>query len=94
MTYQEYQKDSCVYMIGQEIDSVFIVLKGRLQEQLKNPEINNWDYAISVFRVLQEWKANQWDPKAQKAFLLHHVKNKLKKDTTTLVNLIKNNANF
>lgn len=91
MTYKEYDKGNCVYMIGQEADSVFIVLNGQVQEQQKNTEIKNWEWAMSVFSVLQEWKANEWDPKAQKHYILHHLKKRLRsKSMRNLLDLEEN----
>lgn len=92
MSYQEYEKDQCVYMIGQEADSVFVVLNGEVQEQQKNSKIKNWEWAYSLFRVLQEWKANEWDPRAQRMFIQNDIKTRLRSQTERNLTLLLNNV--
>ena len=45
MTYQEFEKDTHVYDIGERAQSFYVVLNGAVGEEVKNPSVGHWDWA-------------------------------------------------
>lgn len=87
MTFKMFQKDSPVYMKGEIADNFYVVLNGSVSEQIKNPIIDDWEWALSVYMVLQEWKTKEFDPKAKKASMIHCIKTRLLQDTRHIMQL-------
>ena len=56
MAYMEVKKDEDIIKYGQTNDSFFIILEGSVEVHTPNPSIEKWDWAMSVYNGLLEWK--------------------------------------
>lgn len=87
MTYKEFSRDSFIYEQGQDAESFYVVLNGSVSEVEKNPKIESWDWAMSAYRALLDWKAKEFDPKAEQKLMLSRIQQKLRADVRQLQNL-------
>ena len=68
MTYQEFDPGSTIYDFSEVADKFYVLLNGQVIEEIKNPNIDQWEWANSVFLALQDWKQSTFDPCAKKAY--------------------------
>ena len=80
ITYRQMNKDDFVYKIGESADEFFILLEGVASEEIKNESIEQWDWAMSVFNALLQWKSSVFDELAQKSLTYYRVMQKRKQD--------------
>ena len=52
MKYLEYRKDQSIYECGQQADSFYVILNGQVVEEIKNPDIDKWDWAYLNYESL------------------------------------------
>ena len=71
MGYKYFDAEDQVLQKGQEDYCFYLILFGRTNELVKNPAINNWDWAMTVYQALQRWKKQEFDPKAEAAYMIH-----------------------
>lgn len=70
LTYKEFKKDTFIYEQGQEVENFYVVLNGSVNQVEKNPKIDSWEWGMSVYRALLDWKVKEFDPKAKKHLML------------------------
>ena len=56
MVYMEVDKDDEIIKYGDTNEIFFIILEGSVGIQAPNPSIEKWDWAMSVYHGLLEWK--------------------------------------
>ena len=66
-TYREYDTNCVIYSKGDIPRHFFILLNGRVSQIEKNEIIDEWDWAMSVYKGLLEWKLQEFDPKLAQA---------------------------
>ena len=63
MTYKEYPAGTPVYKVGDAPDNFYVILNGQVKQKVRNPVIDQWDWAYSIYEALTEWKEKEFDPK-------------------------------
>jgi hypothetical protein len=69
MKYKEYERDAYVYNLDESADHFYIVLSGEVREEMRNPQIESWDWAMNAFQSLISWKCNVFDEMAYKCLI-------------------------
>lgn len=87
IAYREYEADTFVYKKGDEPENFYIVLNGQLAEEERNQIIDSWDWAMSIYKGLLEWKKKEFSPKLSKAIMIANLKNNFKTNTIQLMKL-------
>ena len=62
--YKEVRKNSIIYEVNDEANHFYVILNGSVSRKIRNPDIDEWDWAMSVFKALEEWKKKEFDVKA------------------------------
>ena len=57
--------------IGDNADCFFVILSGSVTVQIRNELIDSWDWAMSVYKALKEWKAKEFDKKVERQMAAH-----------------------
>ena len=52
MTYQEFDKNVYIYNYGQKANNFYVILNGSISQEVKNPNITDWEWADCVFQTL------------------------------------------
>lgn len=89
MTISQYKEGQEIYQIDgtENRKRFFIVVRGKVQLTRKNTEgIQNWRWALNVYKSLQKWKEQEFDKKVEKAMHVQLVKVRL---STNVGNLVK-----
>lgn len=58
-----------------------MVITGQVNIEIKNPEIDQWEWANSIFNGLKEWKETDFNKKVENQMRINLIKEKLKADT-------------
>ena len=74
-------KDTVIYSEGDIADNFYVVLNGSVSQLVRNPIIDEWDWAMSIYKALVQWKRKDFDVKAHKAMLAYFFKKKIEADT-------------
>lgn len=61
VTFKEFKNDDLIYKIGESADSFNIMLEGSAVEEIKNQSIEQWEWAMSVYNALLQWKSSVFD---------------------------------
>lgn len=67
MTYKEFSAGSTIYTFQDHADNFYVLLNGYVSEEIKNPYIDEWDWANNVYKTLLEWKEKTFDPFVRKS---------------------------
>ena len=63
MTYVEFEQDQFIYKSGDTAENFYVILNGQVDQKMKNPVIDQWDWAYSIYEALLDWKKNEFDEK-------------------------------
>lgn len=66
LTYKQFEAKRKIYEYNDIADHFYIIVKGRVSSQIRNSKINNWDWAMTKYKGLLDWKTNEFDPIVQK----------------------------
>lgn len=84
---RELEAGQVIYDIGDELSAWCLVLIGGASVTVKNPLIEDWQWARSIFEGLEQWKTKVFDKKVNKEMQISLLKAKLQADTKQLQNL-------
>lgn len=65
MTYVEFQNRDLIYQVGDNATNFYVILNGSVAQSIKNPLIDQWEWAYSNYEALLEWKEKEFDPRAR-----------------------------
>lgn len=66
-----------------------MIITGQLSVDIKNPIIDQWDWANNIYDKLCKWKREEFDKKVENDMRMNLVKAKLLADTKQKVHEIK-----
>lgn len=78
-TYETVESDAEIFQFGQPIDSqdkFYVILSGQVSVIIQNALIEKWDWAMSVYELLKNWKEKEFDVRVQKAMKISFEKYK------------------
>lgn len=73
-TYEKAASDKEIISCGHPVtnnDKFYIILDGTVSVQKRNPLIDDWDWAMSVYNALLDWKEKEFDKRIAKAMNLY-----------------------
>lgn len=65
LTFKEFLPNEEVYKFHDKPDEFFIIINGKLSKYVRNSDIANWDWAMSIYKSLLEWKSKEFDKKVK-----------------------------
>lgn len=81
LTFREYQADEVIYSYDHQPKNFYMVLSGQVNIEIKNPDIDQWDWANDIYKSLDQWKEKEFNLKVEQQMRLHLIKEKLRADT-------------
>ena len=88
LSYRDVEADTEIYRYGDEPRYFFMVVKGQVSRQVRNPGIPDWDWAMSIYQGLLEWKEREFDYKVQQKMLLEQKNLMLNMDFKQFANIM------
>lgn len=55
-------------------DKFYIILDGKVSVLVKNPLIDEWEWAMSVYKALSLWKEKEFDKRVSRAMELYYTR--------------------
>lgn len=85
VTYQEIAENKELHREQEPVKNFYILLRGRMGFEERNPLIKNWEWAKKAEKDLTQWKKEEFDVKVKKEIQLSMIKTKLKTDTKQIL---------
>lgn len=63
MEFKTFEQNQRILNYGDTAQYFFIPLCGNMTQYLRNNAIEKWDWALTIYNSLKEWKAKEFDRK-------------------------------
>lgn len=74
LTFEEVPKDTSLILCGEKVtnqDKFYVILQGTVSVLIRNEIVDQWDWAMSAYNALKDWKEKEFDKKVAKAMKAH-----------------------
>lgn len=66
LTYETHEPGSEIASYGSRPDKFYIILSGVVSVLVRNEIIDHWDWAMSIYNALKDWKEREFDKRVQR----------------------------
>lgn len=82
LTFEQAPAGTDLILCGEKVtnkDKFYVILQGTVSVLIRNEVVDQWEWAMSVFNALKDWKEKEFDKKVAKAMRTHYER--FKRDT-------------
>lgn len=79
--YKEIEWDQPLHNEFDQVKHFYIILRGSVGFQQRNPAIKNWAWAKKLEDNLKQWKSEEFDIRVKKEIQMYALRRKLVADT-------------
>lgn len=92
LSFKEVQAGDELHNYSSQPKNYYMILSGAVSIEIKNPIIDQWDWANNIYNKLQQWKREEFDKKVDREMRLNLIKAKLLADTKQLTQFQRNDS--
>lgn len=92
ISFKEFNAGDMILNYSTQPRNFYMILSGQVSSEIKNPIIDQWDWANNIYHDLLNWKKNEFDKKVEREMQMHLIKAKLLADTRQIIKLTNNDS--